>query len=318
MRICLRLTFLSILSGSWGLTSRGTTRRMMHGNMSGESSAGVFKREWRGRQADKGKSLVVAQFNVLADGLSGMDVDKGGFSRASPMCLAWEHRRQKLVDEIMRHGIQPDIVALQEVDHFHDWFQPVLGGMGYDGIFVAKPNSPCKMSIDPRLEDGCALFWKRDTLRLRGSETLNFEIMNNESVPVKTNQVQGGGMMEERRREGEGGSRTGGSSNPCGAGAGRLQSLLVCRDSSARQEERGRRESSDAAGQPAPRPPSLQELSLHLGHGHECGAEVQRAGQLSSHGIPGSEAASPEAAQCVRGGAGRGAGVHDLEAERRG
>jgi hypothetical protein len=37
---------------------------------------------------------------------------------------------------------------------------PVLRRLGYDGRFVAKPNSPCQHSRDPSLADGCALFWR--------------------------------------------------------------------------------------------------------------------------------------------------------------
>jgi len=143
--------------------------------------------------------LVVAQFNVLADGLSGMDVNKGGFCMSSPVCLAWEHRRQKLVDEIMRHGVQPDIVALQEVDHFHDWFEPVLGRMGYDGIFLPKPDSPCRRSMDPSLQDGCALFWRRETVKLKESEMVNYEVLGHDKNPMKTNQVA---ILAEFEQEG--------------------------------------------------------------------------------------------------------------------
>ena len=57
---------------------------------------------------------------------------------------------------------------MQEVDHFHDWFEPRLRDAGYEGRFVKKPHSPCKESLDPSLEDGCALFWRRDLLRLAG------------------------------------------------------------------------------------------------------------------------------------------------------
>lgn len=58
-----------------------------------------------------------------------------------------------------------DIIALQEIDRFHSFFQPMMNIMGYDGIFVPNPNSP-GASIG-WFTDGCALFWKQNKFELR-------------------------------------------------------------------------------------------------------------------------------------------------------
>eukprot|EP00811_Abedinium_folium_P005046 NODE_14647_length_1095_cov_7.121901.p1 GENE.NODE_14647_length_1095_cov_7.121901~~NODE_14647_length_1095_cov_7.121901.p1 ORF type:complete len:251 (-),score=80.11 NODE_14647_length_1095_cov_7.121901:284-1036(-) len=110
-------------------------------------SAQLYARSWataqHGRRA-AGVPLRIAQFNILADGLSGKDVNGGGFTATPCAALEWMHRRQRLVEELTRFGL-PSVIALQEVDHFHDWFRGVLGELGYSGSFAPKPNSPCKM-----------------------------------------------------------------------------------------------------------------------------------------------------------------------------
>lgn len=135
--------------------------------------------------------LHVAQFNVLADGLSGMDAKRGGFTEAPGGSLDWSYRRTLLVEELLRHGSEPDIVAMDEVDHYYDWFEPVMSWLGYDGRFLSKPDSPCKESLDPKLEDGCAIFWKRNKVVVKDVETMNFDRLSVEGVPTgkKSNQV---------------------------------------------------------------------------------------------------------------------------------
>lgn len=57
----------------------------------------------------------VLQFNILADGLSGAHPDLGGFSRLNPAHIAWEYRKNRLLNEILQY--EPDVITLQEVDH---------------------------------------------------------------------------------------------------------------------------------------------------------------------------------------------------------
>ncbi|EQC42594.1 hypothetical protein SDRG_00323 [Saprolegnia diclina VS20] len=117
--------------------------------------AGLYPRHLRSlAAASDTPSFTIVQFNVLADGLSGLRDDLGGFTLAPPGSLAWAHRRQPLLDEILRFA--PDIVCLEEVDHFYDWFEPQLAAQGYTGVFAPKPHSPCLQVSDQR--DGCAVF----------------------------------------------------------------------------------------------------------------------------------------------------------------
>eukprot|EP01041_Mallomonas_annulata_P002674 gene2674-5263_t len=94
----------------------------------------------------------VLQFNILADGLSGLHPDLGEFSRISPCHLKWSYRKDRILNEILQY--EPDIISLQEVDHYYDFFLPELSLRGYDGLFAPKPASSCHQSLPSVHGDG--------------------------------------------------------------------------------------------------------------------------------------------------------------------
>lgn len=51
-----------------------------------------------------------------------------------------------------------DIIALEEMDHFDDFFQPALAAYGYTGFFTPKLDSPARAF--GYYSDGVALFWR--------------------------------------------------------------------------------------------------------------------------------------------------------------
>jgi mRNA deadenylase 3'-5' endonuclease subunit Ccr4 len=110
--------------------------------------------------------LRVLQYNILADGLSGMREDKGGFSRAKREHLDWKRRKGMILQEILRY--EPDVITLQECDHFHDFFLPELSAAGYTGVFAPKPISACLEVSNS--SDGCAIFVKDNKLRIDSTE----------------------------------------------------------------------------------------------------------------------------------------------------
>lgn len=111
-------------------------------------------------------SLRVQQFNILADGLSGLRPDLGAFSRISKEHLQWKDRRYKLLHEIVQYN--PDVVTLQECDHFHDFFQPEMRRLGYCGYFAPKLTSTCLEVSDT--SDGCAIFVRQSKLDVASAE----------------------------------------------------------------------------------------------------------------------------------------------------
>lgn len=137
------------------------------------------------REARASGTLHVVQFNILADGLSAKEPQQGGFADVPRDALEWNYRSKRLVEELFRHDVLPDIVAMQEVDHYEDWFEPVMHSLGYKGHFLSKPNSTCRRSLDPSLSDGCALFWRDDRLTL---ETVD-DVVYDKPEGGKFNQV---------------------------------------------------------------------------------------------------------------------------------
>jgi mRNA deadenylase 3'-5' endonuclease subunit Ccr4 len=79
----------------------------------------------------------VLQYNILADGLSALRSDLGRLSRASKEILDWNYRKEKLLHEIVQY--QPDVITLQECDHYYDFFYPELKKLGsYLNVVMTK------------------------------------------------------------------------------------------------------------------------------------------------------------------------------------
>ena len=108
----------------------------------------------------------VLQFNMLADGLSGLRQDLGAFSRATTEDMNWDKRGKLLLHEILQYD--PDVITLQECDHYYDCFLPELNARGYDGMFAPKPASACLEVSDS--SDGCAIFVRRSKMFIASAE----------------------------------------------------------------------------------------------------------------------------------------------------
>lgn len=96
--------------------------------------------------------------------------------------LNWAERKYLILEEILTY--KPEIVCLQEVDHYYDTFQPVLSSLGYQSSFCPKPYSPCLDVRGNNGPDGCALFFSRQRFRLLRANHLRLSAMT-----LKTNQV---------------------------------------------------------------------------------------------------------------------------------
>lgn len=107
---------------------------------------------------------------------------KDGFIRCPVDALNWEERKYLILEEILTY--RPDILCLQEVDHYYDTFQPVMASLGYHGTFLAKPWSPCLDVEQNNGPDGCALFFRRSRFSLHATAHLRLSAMM-----LPTNQV---------------------------------------------------------------------------------------------------------------------------------
>lgn len=117
------------------------------------------------------KIVRVLQFNTLAHGLSALPTAPMPFAAAQPSAsggfdqveqpeetLNWESRRWAVLAEMLRHDA--DVLTLQEIDHFADFFEPALAAAGYDCLFqpVAPPGPGEKFG---GYTDGVAVAWRR-------------------------------------------------------------------------------------------------------------------------------------------------------------
>eukprot|EP01023_Acetabularia_acetabulum_P066510 TRINITY_DN8994_c0_g1_i3.p1 TRINITY_DN8994_c0_g1~~TRINITY_DN8994_c0_g1_i3.p1 ORF type:complete len:307 (-),score=40.56 TRINITY_DN8994_c0_g1_i3:418-1338(-) len=100
-----------------------------------------------------GQKIRVLQWNVLADGLA----QNGDFVKINqPELLSWDKRKNLVIQELKR--FDPDLICLQEVNHFDDFLKPELQLQGYEGSFQAKPKSVAE-SYGFK-SDGIAIFFK--------------------------------------------------------------------------------------------------------------------------------------------------------------
>ncbi|KAI9541470.1 hypothetical protein NQZ68_029839 [Dissostichus eleginoides] len=124
-------------------------------------------------------SIRIMQWNILAQALG---EGKDGFIRCPLDALNWEERKYLILEEILTYS--PDILCLQEVDHYYDTFQPIMASLGYQGSFLAKPWSPCLDVEQNNGPDGCALFYRRSRFSLQATAHLRLSAMM-----LPTNQV---------------------------------------------------------------------------------------------------------------------------------
>lgn len=126
-----------------------------------------------------GNCLVrILQWNILAQAL-GTNVDQ--FVRCDPSALEWATRRWRILEEVVQHS--PSIIALQEVDHY-DMLSRALGSIGYQGRFLAKPDSACVYQDPNTGPDGCAIFYQDSVFSCTEVRTKVLEVWGS-----KTNQV---------------------------------------------------------------------------------------------------------------------------------
>ncbi|KAM8968179.1 LOW QUALITY PROTEIN: nocturnin-like [Sarcophilus harrisii] len=124
-------------------------------------------------------SIRVMQWNILAQALG---EGKDNFVQCPVEALKWEERKCLILEEILAY--QPDILCLQEVDHYFDTFNPLLSRLGYQGTFFPKPWSPCLDVEHNNGPDGCALFFLQNRFKLVNSTNIRLTAMT-----LKTNQV---------------------------------------------------------------------------------------------------------------------------------
>ncbi|PNF20554.1 Nocturnin [Cryptotermes secundus] len=151
---------------------------------SGDTPDGVRVLQWNvlsrvcGEAVSSPCHVRVLQWNVLSQALGQMN---DNFVCCPDEALEWRSRRYHIIEEIVEYC--PDVICLQEVDHFN-FLKTVLGTQGYRGAFFPKPDSPCLYIKGNNGPDGCAIFFKEDKFELLKVETRVLEVWR-----VQSNQV---------------------------------------------------------------------------------------------------------------------------------
>jgi len=104
----------------------------------------------------------------------------GGFTQLEcpDIILDFTLRRWRLVEILLGFDVIPrhmdamngsyDIIAVEEMDRYYGFFQPLLATVGYQGVFAPKTNAPgIKLGY---YSDGCALFWRKEKFHLLSSK----------------------------------------------------------------------------------------------------------------------------------------------------
>lgn len=115
------------------------------------------------------QTFKVVSYNLLSS--STVHGDRARFNYAESRVLNWTHRRVNLLNEILSY--EADVILLQGVDEYTEWWQPQLSSAGYDGVFRKKRKS----------NNGLAIFYRRDEFQLFSSDVVQFSDLVGEKVP---------------------------------------------------------------------------------------------------------------------------------------
>lgn len=124
------------------------------------------------------KYVRIMQWNVLSQALA---ISSDKFVACPPEALSWWTRRWRLLEELV--STRPDILCLQEVDHFQ-FFKHTLGSIGFKGTFFAKPDSPCYYIPGNNGPDGCAIFVDETKFEILDTKTRSLEVWGYQSNQV--------------------------------------------------------------------------------------------------------------------------------------
>ena len=87
-----------------------------------------------------------------------------GFYRyCNPDYLKFSYRSPNILKEIVAH--EPDIICIQEMDNFREFYLPQFSTYSYDALFTQRTGSKT---------DGCAIFYPRDHFYLSDKVEIQF------------------------------------------------------------------------------------------------------------------------------------------------
>jgi len=111
----------------------------------------LIHREWQplpGIETTTKHDFTIMTWNILADSLAHGTSEAHALIVPKKVILTWKHRAPLILAEIDR--VNPDILCLQEVDHYYDWLVDELQTRGYHTTWCPKQKA----------KDGIVIAWK--------------------------------------------------------------------------------------------------------------------------------------------------------------
>ncbi|KAL4177823.1 hypothetical protein KRP22_002749 [Phytophthora ramorum] len=132
-----------------------------------------------GELADLEKVSVLT-YNVMSQ-MGTRKMQRGGKSYVSAAILNIRQRRERLLREIL--SCDADIMCLQEVDEYDDWWAVELATAGYDSIY-ATSSAPDSDSVAKEIDEGLVTAFRKSTFQLfRSTEVHLNELCANINDP---------------------------------------------------------------------------------------------------------------------------------------
>ncbi|KAJ1476509.1 Endonuclease/exonuclease/phosphatase, partial [Baffinella frigidus] len=82
-----------------------------------------------------------------------------------PTIASFTYRKDLLCEELLKWDA--DVICLQEVQHFEEFFMPFLAARGYTGRYLKRTGDQ---------KDGCALLWRKSRLKMRAAKDLGYRV----------------------------------------------------------------------------------------------------------------------------------------------
>lgn len=105
----------------------------------------------------------IACWNVLADSYAYGHCLKTTPVAMIPKYIDWDYRKHKIANSITSSGA--DILCLQEVDHYTDFFEPLLERLGYKSLYLQRH----------KRKDGCLIAYNSEKYKVDGVDEVQFD-----------------------------------------------------------------------------------------------------------------------------------------------
>lgn len=105
----------------------------------------------------------LACWNVLADSYAYSHCLKSAPETTVPKYIEWDYRKNRIAQSIT--SSRADILCLQEVDHYTDFYEPLLEKLGYKSLYLQRH----------KRNDGCLIAYNSEKYNVDGVDEVQFD-----------------------------------------------------------------------------------------------------------------------------------------------